>query len=247
MTTWIFRIFTPGNFPAYGNKFRVLQSFISPKREWYWSAQVILDELGPDFVGLPNGVEVALSFRGGNIFEEDAIKKNKGGHAFVCGAVNEDAAVIEGIHNAAEGPEVLRGGRLEINRDVNVRHAEAGYKTAFVWECVVGSWQCEIDYGFKSSLADLSKLLLGRLASGREFGAKRPEVVDVRERRRIHVLRGSLPQGSDCCQSRVVPDPTGPGASDGTDQRTATLSFSPSHRFARAPRIMRALQPASTH
>jgi len=93
--------------------------------------------------------------------------------------VDEDGAVVESVQDLAEGVKVLRGRRLKVYRDVNVSHAEGSDDAAFVWECVVGGRQSEVDNGFKTGFTDLAKLLLGRLAGGGQFGAEGTEIVDV--------------------------------------------------------------------
>lgn len=158
------------------------------------SGQLVLDELGPDFVGLPDGVEVALGFGGRNAFEEHTVKEHKCGDAHVGGAVNEDGAVIECLNDSIESAKVLRCWRLEIHGNVNVRHAETGNEAAFVRECVIRGWEGEIDDGFEARFPNLAKLFFCRLAGSGEFVSQRPEVVDVGEGCGIHVGRRLPPQ-----------------------------------------------------
>jgi hypothetical protein len=42
------------------------------------SLHLIPDELAPDSIRLPNGVEVTLGFGGGDLLKQDAIKENEG-------------------------------------------------------------------------------------------------------------------------------------------------------------------------
>ena len=86
---------------------------------------------------------------------------------------------------------------MKINRDVNVRHAEAGHETAFVREGIVGGREREIDNGFKAGCADAAKLFLCRLAGSGESRAKGTEVVDIGERCSIHVSNRRLLQTSE--------------------------------------------------
>ena len=51
--------------------------------------KLVLNEPGPDFIGLPNGVEVALRFGDGDLFEEDAIEEEAEGD------VEESEATLE--------------------------------------------------------------------------------------------------------------------------------------------------------
>ncbi len=148
--------------------------------------QLVANEAAPNFIGLPDSMEVMLSFGGREIFEEDAVKEQEGGDAHIGGAMNEDRAVIKSRHNAAEGAEVLRGRRLEIDGDMDVGHSETGDEAAFVRERIIGSREAEIDNGLKTSFADLAKLFLSGLPSGGEFRTERTEVVDVGKRGGFH-------------------------------------------------------------
>jgi hypothetical protein len=78
-----------------------------------------------------------------------------------------------------KAPKVLRGRRLKVHRDVDVSHAKASDDAAFVWECIVGGGEGEVDNGFKTGLTNLAKLSLGRLAGSSQFGTQGTEVVNV--------------------------------------------------------------------
>lgn len=93
--------------------------------------------------------------------------------------MDEDRALIKSVHHATEGPKILRGRRLEIYRDVNVRHAKAGDDAAFVREGIVGGGERKVDNGFKTGYANLAKLFLCRLAGSGQFRAEGTEVVNV--------------------------------------------------------------------
>ena len=112
------------------------------------------------------GVKVAFGIRDGDVLMENAVEKEEGGDAHVGGAVDKDGAILEGVHHAAEGLEIPRGGGLEVHRDVNVGHAEAGDEAAFVGERVVGCGQGEVDDGLEAGVADGLELLGGGLAGG---------------------------------------------------------------------------------
>ena len=156
------------------------------------SGKLLSNEFVPYVIRLPNRVQVALSFRGRDVFEQHAIQKDKSRDAHVGGAMYEDGAVIEGIHDSTESAEILRGRCLEIYRDVNVRHPEVSNNAAFVCEGIVGSREGEVNDGFETSFTELTKLFLAGLAGSGEFVAKRAEVVDVGERYGIHALRPEL-------------------------------------------------------
>lgn len=126
-------------------------------------------------------MEVAFGVGDGDVLMEDAVEKEEGRDAHVGGAVDKDGAVLEGVHHAAEGVEILRGGGLEIHRDVDVGHAEASDETAFVREGIIGSGQGEVDNGVETGVADGLELLGGGLAGGAKPVAERAVVLDFGE------------------------------------------------------------------
>lgn len=141
--------------------------------------RLLLNEFAPHIIRTPNGVQVALGFGNGDVFNENAIKIHERGDAHVGGTMNEDCAVIEGIHDSTESIEVLCSRSLETHRNVDVGHAKTSDNATFVWKRVVGTRKSEIDDGIEASFANLLELLLGGLAGGGEFVAERMEVVNA--------------------------------------------------------------------
>ena len=69
--------------------------------------EFVVDELGPDGVGLPDGVEVALGFGEGYVLKLDAVEIDEGGDAQVGGAMHKYRSIGESVHDAAKCPEIL--------------------------------------------------------------------------------------------------------------------------------------------
>src|ERR1051326_4993643 len=65
------------------------------------------DKPAPDFVGLPDRVQVALGLGDGSALMEDSVKENKHRDALVGRAMNEHAPVLESLHHTAKGAEIL--------------------------------------------------------------------------------------------------------------------------------------------
>ena len=140
--------------------------------------KLALDQAAPDFIRLPDGMEVSLGVGAGGVLAQDTVKKHESGDALVGGAMNEDPAVGERVHDAAKGAEILGSGRLEIHGDMDVSHAEAGNDTSLVGESVVRGWEGEIDDRFKAGFADDAKLVLGGLAGGAQSVTKGVETIN---------------------------------------------------------------------
>lgn len=110
---------------------------------------------------------------------QHAMQKNEGGYSHIRGAMNEHALAFESLHHPAEGLEILRGGRFEIHGDVDVRHTQTGDDASFVWQRIIGGWQCEVDNDLKAGLLNGLELARGWLAGGAEPFTDGAEAVDL--------------------------------------------------------------------
>jgi hypothetical protein len=142
------------------------------------SLELLLDELAPNVVGLPNRVQILACFRCGNVLEHDPIKVHERRHAHVGGAMNKNAVAVQSLHHSRKGPEILGRRRLKVHRDMNVSHAQGGNDAAFVWQRIVGGGKREIDDCVEARFMNLPKLRFCRLACGAKFVTEGTEFVD---------------------------------------------------------------------
>jgi hypothetical protein len=85
------------------------------------------------------------------------------------------------VHDTTKGAKIVGCGGLKIDRDVNVRHSQAGNDAAFVWERVIGGGKREIDDSIEAGFTDLPKLRFCGLAPSGKFVAEGVELVDLRK------------------------------------------------------------------
>lgn len=122
-------------------------------------------------------MQIALGFRWGKLLMQDAIKINKGRNPHVGSTMNKNAPPFERLYRPAKRTKILSGGRLEIHRDMNVRHAETGYNAALMRKGIIGGRKRQIDDRLKTSGTDCLKLFFGGLASGAEPVTNGTEVI----------------------------------------------------------------------
>ena len=95
--------------------------------------------------------------------------------------MNEYRPIVESVHDLTKSAKVLRGRRLEIHRNVNVRHSKARDDAALVRDRVIGGRKSKVDYRFEASITYLAKLGFCGLACSGKLTSERTEIVDVRE------------------------------------------------------------------
>src|SRR5262249_7646787 len=69
--------------------------------------QLLLDKAAPDFIGLPNRMQISFGFRMGSALMQDAVKKHERRNAFVRGTMNKYMTVVERVHHSTKSAKIL--------------------------------------------------------------------------------------------------------------------------------------------
>ena len=144
--------------------------------------KLILDKVTPHLIWLPNRSQISLCLNTRNVLMQDSVKKHECRNTLVGGTMNQHSPAFESVHHPAKRLEILCGGRFEIHRDMNIRHAKAGNNAPLMRKRVVRCRKREIDDRLKTGLADQPKLTFGRLTSGAESLTDRAEAINLGER-----------------------------------------------------------------
>src|SRR6266404_1541948 len=107
--------------------------------------KMILDKLTPHLVRLPNRVQISLRLKTRNVLMQDPVKKDECRNTLVGGTMNKHPPAFESVHHPAKRPEISCGGRFEVHRDMDIRHAKAGNNTPLMRKRVVRRRKREIN------------------------------------------------------------------------------------------------------
>src|SRR5712671_3027954 len=155
--------------------------------------ELFSNETTPHFVRLPNRVQIPLRFGNGDALIQYAIKKHERRDPHVGRAMHKHPPLIERLHHSTESSEILRTGRFEIHRDMDISHTKSRNHTPFVCHSVVRCRQSKIDNRFKASLPNHPKLSLCRLPSSAQSLTNGTEIINFRHRcwKVLHRVRSS--------------------------------------------------------
>jgi len=87
--------------------------------------------------------------------------------------------VIECLHDSTESSEILGCGSLEIDRNMDIRHTEAGNDTPLVCDGVVRCWERKIDDCLEATLPNRLKLCLCGLTGSAQSVTDGSETINL--------------------------------------------------------------------
>ena len=147
----------------------------------------------PGFVRSPDALQVFKGLFGGPVQAQDAVQGDEGRDAHVGGAVDEDLALLVGIHGGEEGLQVFERGVVPDYRDVDVFHTRGLDRGSFIGQRIRGAGERQVDHQLVAGAADGFDLNLGGLAGGGQGVAELQVIVNVCEHRRI-IIRPMIDQ-----------------------------------------------------
>ena len=126
-------------------------------------AKLFLNKSAPDFIRLPDGVQIFFRLDCRNSFFQNSIKKHESGHSHVHRAMHEDRSLLERLHYACKCLKIATAWRLKIHRYVHVCHTQGSHEAAFIRDGIGRCRKRQIDYGLEPCVAYRSELLSGWL------------------------------------------------------------------------------------